>query len=283
MKKQILSIILCSLSISLFGQITFEHSYSTNGWPDEGHNSFTTENGVKYFTHDANNNIVKFYNVSHELEKTINLNVDASLHLKNIFLPSDKLFDNDTEIEFIATFEDSEWKYTMLIFNEDGEVIKDLGERYGATCIKTNDNNFKLVTTWNIEEDVSVGYDIYSLPGTLPNMTNTYYDTVLVSVTDTLIIDAVLTDVGGEENINTIKVYPNPAKTHIYIDNGNYELMNNYFIRIDNNLGQQVFMEQINQQQFYIDLSSFSGNGLYFLHIIDYNNKVIETKKILIQ
>lgn len=111
----------------------------------------------------------------------------------------------------------------------------------------------------------------------------TSYDTVYTSVTDTLIINAVLTGVNPPNNINAVTIYPNPASTHITIDNGNYNSMAGYTLKIENNLGQTVFTSLINQQQFYIDLSTWSGNGIYFVHIIDAQSNTIEIKKIVLQ
>jgi large exoprotein involved in heme utilization and adhesion len=84
-------------------------------------------------------------------------------------------------------------------------------------------------------------------------------------------------------NENTILIYPNPASDHIIIDNGNYLAMAGYTIRIENNAGQQVFQSAINQQQFNIDLSTWSGNGLYFMHLIDPQNNTVTIRKIVLQ
>ncbi|MFY9309615.1 MAG: LamG-like jellyroll fold domain-containing protein [Bacteroidia bacterium] len=111
----------------------------------------------------------------------------------------------------------------------------------------------------------------------------TSFDTTYISVTDTLIINATLTGINPPNNMNTLRIYPNPASTHIYIDNGNYTSMAGYTVTIKNNLGQTVFTSSINQQQFYIDLSTWSGNGIYFVHIIDAVNNTIEVKKIVLQ
>lgn len=120
---------------------------------------------------------------------------------------------------------------------------------------------------------------VYDTTGTLC----TSYDTVYTSVTDTLVINAVLTGVLPPNNINAVTIYPNPASTHITIDNGNYNLMTGYTLKIENNLGQTVFTSLINQQQFYINLSTWSGNGIYFVHIIDAQSNTIEIKKIVLQ
>lgn len=84
-------------------------------------------------------------------------------------------------------------------------------------------------------------------------------------------------------NTNTIKVYPNPASNHITIDNGNYLNMAGYTIKIENSTGQQVFQSLINQSQFYIDLGSWTGNGLYYVHLIDPTNNTVTIRKIVLQ
>lgn len=119
--------------------------------------------------------------------------------------------------------------------------------------------------------------------------TLTYYDTSYitistydsVSVTDTLIISVVLG--GSTPSGNKFLVYPNPARDYIYIDNGNYSVMSGYRIEISNALGQTVFNSQINQAQFYINLSSWSGKGIYFLYLKDAQGNTIESRKIILQ
>lgn len=108
-------------------------------------------------------------------------------------------------------------------------------------------------------------------------------DTVLISVTDTLMINASLTGIAPPDNTNIIKVYPNPASTHLFIDNGNFGAMNGYTIRIDNSLGQTVFSSLVNQQQFFVDLSTWTGNGLYFIYVIDNFGNTIEMRKLMLQ
>jgi hypothetical protein len=110
----------------------------------------------------------------------------------------------------------------------------------------------------------------------------TVYDTLLTTVIDTLIINTTL-GLPAPNNENTILIYPNPASDHITIENGNYTAMAGYTIKIENNLGQQVFQSAINQQQFYVDLSTWSGNGLYFVHIIDAQNNTVTVRKIVLQ
>jgi len=110
----------------------------------------------------------------------------------------------------------------------------------------------------------------------------TVYDTLLTTVTDTLIINTTLS-LPAPNNENTILIYPNPASDHITIDNGNYTAMAGYTIKIENNAGQQVFQSLINQAQFYVDLSTWSGDGLYFVHLIDAQGNTVTVRKIVLQ
>ena len=113
----------------------------------------------------------------------------------------------------------------------------------------------------------------------------TIYDTITtyISVTDTLKININVTGIPSPDNENTIKVYPNPANTYIYIDYGDYSKMNGFHLKIVNTSGQQVFQTPITQKLSYIDLNGWTGKGLYFINIIDPYGNTIETRKIVLQ
>jgi hypothetical protein len=139
----------------------------------------------------------------------------------------------------------------------------------------------------NCSNSANISTIVYDTTGVVCTTNDTTFvtitDTIYISVTDTLIIDAILTGLTPPNNMNTLKIYPNPALTHIYIDNGNYTLMNGYSIRINNTLSQTVFSSPINQALIFIDLSTWSGNGLYFVLIIDDLGNTIETRKIIVE
>lgn len=109
---------------------------------------------------------------------------------------------------------------------------------------------------------------------------NVIYDSI--SVTDTLIIDVVILNVNDIE-VNRIKIYPNPAKDFIIIDNGSYELMNYYSIKIVDIQTKVVFESKINSQLFEINVNDFGQEGLFLIQILNSNNEIIETKKILLE
>ena len=111
----------------------------------------------------------------------------------------------------------------------------------------------------------------------------TIVDTSFVSVTDTLIINTLITGINTPNASNTIKVFPNPANTHISIDYGNFALMNGYELRIENSLGQQVFQTNITQQSDFLSLATWGGNGLYFVHIVDPQGNTVDIRKIVLQ
>ncbi len=113
-------------------------------------------------------------------------------------------------------------------------------------------------------------------------ITTTVNDTIYTTVTDTLVINTTL-GLPAPNNTNSILIYPNPASDHITIDNGNFALMAGYSIRIENSSGQQVFQSAINQAQFYIDISAWPGNGLYFVHLIDAQNNTVTIRKIILE
>jgi hypothetical protein len=105
-----------------------------------------------------------------------------------------------------------------------------------------------------------------------------------ISVTDTLIINVKITGYNPIEYQNTIKIFPNPTKDNITIDFGvDFMSLSNYTMRIINLSGQPVFEGVVNQQQIVMDLSTWTGNGIYFMHLIDLNNNTISVTKIILQ
>jgi hypothetical protein len=111
----------------------------------------------------------------------------------------------------------------------------------------------------------------------------TSYDTTYISVTDTLIINTGIAGLNPPNNQNTILVFPNPTNDYITINYGNFALMAGYQLRIENTLGQQVFQTNITQQSDYLPLSTWGGNGLYFVRIIDPQGNTTELRKIILE
>lgn len=105
-----------------------------------------------------------------------------------------------------------------------------------------------------------------------------------VTVTDTLVITANFTSFNPVTYANTIKVFPNPTKDKITIDCGsNYNSLNGYTIKITNSMSQVVYSSNITQQSATIDLSTWTGRGVYFVHLVDGNGSTVDIKKIVLQ
>jgi hypothetical protein len=121
---------------------------------------------------------------------------------------------------------------------------------------------------------------------TQQEITNLYNGNICyqtLSVTDTLIINMGTSGFNQVNYFNTIKIFPNPTSNHITIDYGNFESLSGYELTIKNSLGQQLFQTPISQQSSYISLASWTGNGIYFVHIIDPSGNIIDIKKIVLQ
>jgi hypothetical protein len=108
------------------------------------------------------------------------------------------------------------------------------------------------------------------------------YETI--TVTDTLIINANITGFSPVTYQNSIKIYPNPTNDQITIDFGsNYSTMNGYELKIMNSLSQVVYTTPINQNQTTVDLSTWTGYGIYFVHLINDTGHTIDIRKIVLQ
>jgi hypothetical protein len=145
--------------------------------------------------------------------------------------------------------------------------------------INNHNQEFRVILTSGNCIDTSDIASISILDTCITSITDTTY----ITVTDTLFINTLITGINPPNNSNTIKVYPNPANSHITIEYGDFAIMNGYQLRIENSLGQEVFQTSITQQSDYLNLNSWGGNGLYFVHIVDPQGNTIDIRKIVLQ
>jgi surface protein len=88
------------------------------------------------------------------------------------------------------------------------------------------------------------------------------------------------------EDLNITKllsIYQNPTTKKITIDCGsNFSTMNGYTIKISNSINQTVYTFPIKSQQSTVDPSMWTGKGIFFVHLIDHQNKTIALEKLVI-
>jgi hypothetical protein len=82
---------------------------------------------------------------------------------------------------------------------------------------------------------------------------------------------------------STVNIYPNPANDQITIDCGTLANVVGWNIKITNMLGQEVFNQPMNTQQYVVPLNSWTGQGMYFVKINNAQNEVVNIKKIILQ
>ena len=82
---------------------------------------------------------------------------------------------------------------------------------------------------------------------------------------------------------SSVSIYPNPANDQITIDCGTLANVSGWSIKITNMQGQEVFSQPMNTQQYVVPLNTWSGQGMYFVKIINAQNEVVNIKKIILQ
>lgn len=102
-----------------------------------------------------------------------------------------------------------------------------------------------------------------------------------ISVTDTLIIN-LTTSSTSTTILNTLKIYPNPAKDNLYINFGDYTKMTGYLMLIRNGLGNTVYYTPISQSLSSLNIKNWT-KGVYLVQILDNLSNLVDVRKIIIQ
>jgi len=83
-----------------------------------------------------------------------------------------------------------------------------------------------------------------------------------------------------DENLNeaSVSIYPNPTKDYISI---NTKAKQNYTVKIYNTIGEIAYDKQIENENFNISLKRLGVKGIYFIQILDENQKLVKSQKII--
>lgn len=190
---------------------------------------------------------------------------------------------------------------------------------FGSVDIWAGDTSFLLLNTCKLESDLG-GLEFWTIPmyddslqvwdsegvifekmeqrlksGSVLRLINRHTRAVVgMWKTDSLnfVYDASLSNINSNinsnisvvnEEISKLNIYPNPTTDNVIIDFGsNYHRLDGYQLKIYNTLGLEVYSTNISQNSVVINMSKFSGNGMYLAFIIDKNGYISEIKKISI-
>lgn len=119
----------------------------------------------------------------------------------------------------------------------------------------------------------------------------TIYDTIVVqdtittyqTVSDTLKIKVGITTGLYANQVNLIKIFPNPTASDLVIDFGNQEMIKGYSLTINDLSGKQVYKENIQTQKSIVKLSSLGSKGIYKINIVNDNNILIDSRSIVLE
>ncbi len=197
--------------------------------------------------------------------------------------------------KFTATTSDANPSYVWQSdFGQGFQTLNNYGNYSGVNTATLNVANVKLAnhnqairaisTSGNCADTSNVAF--INIADTCVNtITNTVTitDTTFISVTDTLIIDIKTVGLNSNTVSNIIKAFPNPAHSHLNLNFGNYANLAGYSVKIINSLSQIIYNQAISKQTETIDLTTFGGSGIYYLHILNSQGKSIEVKKIVLE
>lgn len=254
--KKIIFAIFATLCITNFaiGQAVLETSYVSGKWQYQETNSFKTDSGINYYTFNDVTNVMLIYNSAHSLIKTVNVPVDAGYYVNYFYAVSDKLFNTDSNIEFVVALAQNSGSLRKLtLISETGSVLQQFGNKTGLNIIKTPTGQFKMATYLSPSgTQATFNIDIYSLPGTFLNLNSNR----MIS--------------------NLITIYPNPSANRINI-NHNIEIGTEINLEIYDILGKKKIEKKIisNSEDISVNVDLLEV-GTYIVRLNDEQVKFIK-------
>ena len=79
-----------------------------------------------------------------------------------------------------------------------------------------------------------------------------------------------------------VMIYPNPAGDYLIIDAMNSSDLSSCTVNITNLLGETIWVKEIDQLPYEIDLSSGSSRGLHFIQLYDKAHNLLQVNKIIL-
>ncbi|AZA82921.1 hypothetical protein C1637_17750 [Chryseobacterium lactis] len=253
MKKTLFSIAMFATGL-VFGQINLIHTFPTT----EDAAMYINDTQLVYCTQLDYTSVLKIYNQSYNLLKTVNIPVPAGYNGDMLFIKdesyqiSKNIFNTNDKLEFIVYFRAPGTQASkLLIVDEDAAVVKDFPGTYRSEFTKIyhdpTDNTNKL----KLFNETTLQTEIYSLP------------------TSTL---------GSKEitdaSKNKLVAFPIPAKTTLKITNPKNSSNK---VEVYDTTGKLVLNKSFSNHEEAITLNVESLNsGLYFYKIGELSSKFIK-------
>ena len=233
--------------------------------------------------------------------RTIRLQ-NVTVNNKNVFWfggsqPSPNQYFN---IQSNSEFELNRWYNLIITFNDgelkmfvDGELdnsktisLQTLDWSFLTAGNSTSTNHFGRILPQNGNHNYFSGeiddFGIWDRVLTEQEIANLYTSNSS-NECSTLVINTGVLSTSPVTYTSTVNIYPNPANDQLTIDCGNFDNVDGWNIKITNMLGQEVFNEPMNTQQYVIPLNTWTGQGMYYVKIINAVNEVVNIKKIILQ
>ena len=171
------------------------------------------------------------------------------------------------------------WEHVVITY--DGSVLKHYknGQLTGQETLNININTDSSNLTFGEVHMENGHWLLFS--GKMDDLG--YWSRALTQTEITDLYDSDFLSTNTAINESNVNIYPNPANDQITIDCGNLHNVEGWNIKITNVLGQEVFSQPMNTQQYVIPLNTWTGQGVYFVKIINAENEVVNFKKIILQ
>lgn len=227
--------------------------------------------GYKYYLMDVPSKQCRIYNMDHSLYKTISCAVPSGYFLSDIKYVSEKLFDDDSEIElaytyskYVATTSSYYYMYGSKIINASGStLIPAINNASYLVVNKTADEEYKLFAycyDYSVFPE-KVWTNIYSLPGKL----NT-----AISATN-------------QPDVQNIKAYPNPATDVVNVEYLLPENVGRAKLQLLDSNGRTIKSFNVDGHSDHLSLNINELSSGVYHYFIQYNNSRSVSKKLIVQ
>lgn len=273
MKKNV-SYLFLLLSVSLYGQITYEHTYPFVNGPSMARIQLVDigNNDYKYIYSDYLTNELKIFNIDHTPFLTIAVPISLIDHNEyNIGYVTKSLFDCDTTMIEYAIMA-GQYRRNFYIYRQDGTLLFQRDSTLAPWCFGCFNGSSDVRPIVNtpsgtklfIAKADTMGFvntvDVYSLCGSLPQD---------------------IFDFKPASN-QVINVFPNPSKNQIQFQFQFHDNFRNYELVIYNSTSNVLkTVKLINSTNEYILDNSLFSSGLYY-YSLNSENMVIESGKFII-